>query len=397
MNAGFSVSINRRYQNVADRKATGATYTPKILADFVADQIVARLKARSPTSLPSPLKILDPAVGDGELLLSLIERLSTQTQLDFEIYGFETDAQALTITRSRIARTLPAATCHFTAGNFLERVAHQLECPEPRARQTFDIIIANPPYVRTQIMGAAQAQAIARQFGLSGRIDLYYAFILGIAAILQPQGIAGIITSNRFMTVRAGTTIRQAILHHFRLRHVWDLGDTKLFTAAVLPAVLLVEGVQTPSTELPAFTSIYEAADRVPMGDHAPPCTPNPITALAHEGLVQTEDGRRFVVNQGRLNRVAAGGVWAIATATVDQWLQTVAAHTWGQFRDIGKIHVGVKTCADRVFIRSDWHSLVGMAPPGTAPSRHDPCHCMSLPRLGDNPTATDSLPTHRN
>ena len=33
-------------------------------------------------------------------------------------------------------------------------------------------------------------------------------------------------------------------------------------------------------------------------------------------------------------------------------------AHAWGTFRDIGKIRVGVKTCADKVFIRSDWNAL---------------------------------------
>jgi hypothetical protein len=35
-----------------------------------------------------------------------------------------------------------------------------------------------------------------------------------------------------------------------------------------------------------------------------------------------------------------------------------VAAKTWGTFRDIGKIRVGVKTCADDVFIRSDWTDI---------------------------------------
>ena len=51
-------------------------------------------------------------------------------------------------------------------------------------------------------------------------------------------------------------------------------------------------------------------------------------------------------------------GVWRIATDTVDSWLATVEANSWGTFRDIGKIRVGVKTCADKVFIRSDWQEI---------------------------------------
>jgi hypothetical protein len=37
-----------------------------------------------------------------------------------------------------------------------------------------------------------------------------------------------------------------------------------------------------------------------------------------------------------------------------------VQQHTWGTFRDIGKIRVGVKTCADKIFIRSDWSESGG-------------------------------------
>jgi adenine-specific DNA-methyltransferase len=76
---------------------------------------------------------------------------------------------------------------------------------------TYDLIIANPPYVRTQIMGAEQAQLLAKQFGLAGRVDLYYAFLLGMANVLDPKGVAGIIVSNRFMTTRSGASVRSAL------------------------------------------------------------------------------------------------------------------------------------------------------------------------------------------
>ena len=40
------------------------------------------------------------------------------------------------------------------------------------------------------------------------------------------------------------------------------------------------------------------------------------------------------------------------------RWLRFVADKTWKTFGDLGKIRVGVKTCADKIFIRSDWDSL---------------------------------------
>lgn len=103
-----------------------------------------------------------------------------------------------------------------------------------------DYVIANPPYVRTQNLGSKRAQKIAKSFNLSGRIDIYQAFIKGIAKILKPGGIAGIIVSNRFMSTKTGKSIRKDIRQSFEILHVWDFGDTKIFDAAVLPAVLIL-------------------------------------------------------------------------------------------------------------------------------------------------------------
>jgi hypothetical protein len=76
-------------------------------------------------------------------------------------------------------------------------------------------------------------------------------------------------------------------------------------------------------------------------------------------GTVALADGRRFRVQHGTLDSSgAADDLWRIATDSGDAWLATVTAHTWSTFRDIGKIRVGVKTCADKVFIRSDWNAM---------------------------------------
>lgn len=345
-----------RYQFTTEEKAAGATYTPKVLADFVADRII-KIAAELPTH--RRIRILDPAIGHGELLVSLLKGLASRSNLAIEVHGFETNREALATATARIGQQFPNVSLHFRPDNFLAFVLKhcgyggQSNLFNSAAPATYDLIIANPPYVRTQIMGAAQAQLLARQFGLSGRIDMYYAFMLGISHVLESKGIAGIIVSNRFMTTKSGAAVRQALLERFNIRHVWDLGDTKLFDAAVLPAVLLVENRNGRTSKPPAFTSIYQTAD--PVRQHAT----NPISALAEEGVVGIDDGRRFHVRHGKLDTSGTfNGVWRIATKDVDTWLSTVESNTWGTFRDIGKIRVGVKTCADKVFVRNDWHSM---------------------------------------
>lgn len=345
-----------RYQITTEEKAAGATYTPKVLADFVAGKII-KIAAELPTH--RRVRILDPAVGHGELLISLLEGLADQSNLTIEVHGFETNREALAIATARIKRQFPNVSLHLRPDNFLAFVlkhcgyGDQSNLINSIAPETYDLIIANPPYVRTQIMGAVQAQLLARQFGLSGRVDMYYAFMLGISHVLEPKGIAGIIVSNRFMTTKSGAAVRQALLERFNIRHVWDLGDTKLFDAAVLPAVLLVENQNSRTPKPPGFTSIYQTTD--PVHQHAT----DPLNALAEEGVVGIDDGRRFHVRHGKLDTSGTfNGVWRIATKDADAWLATVESHSWGTFGDIGKIRVGVKTCADKVFVRNDWHSI---------------------------------------
>jgi adenine-specific DNA-methyltransferase len=333
----------RRYADVNPKKAAGATFTPGALADFVARQICKL----APFPSRGALRICDPAMGEGALLLSLLAELTGKGFTNLTVHGFETNPASLAAAQILLQ-------CHYPQLRLYLRGADFLETADSMETGQFDIIVANPPYVRTQILGAAQAQRLAARFGLSGRVDLAHAFLAAIGAALQDDGVAGVILSNRFLSTRSGTASRQALLKADSLRHIWDLGDTKLFSAAVLPAVLLMHrkaGVETPSS--PRFSSIYETTA---SPDHQ---AVDALHALDYEGVVAIEDGRRFRVAHGHLDSSPAiPAVWRIKTPLKDAWLARVREHTWGIFGDLGKIRVGIKTCADKVFIRSDWESL---------------------------------------
>ncbi len=322
----------------------------------MAEQIV---KAATFEDEKCEISIFDPAVGDGELLLALAKKIRYRTSAPLAIYAFDTKSEALTTARSRIQEAIPDASLHSERESFLDFIslhaprAGTLLRKEHAFPSAFDLIIADPPYVRTQILGSKETQRLASEFGLSGRVDLYHAFLLGIGSVLKETGTAGIIVSNRFMTTKGGSGVRYALREQVALRHVWDLGDTKLFDAAVLPAVILANGKKGIEQKAPLFSSIYETTD-VPTDQSA-----NALEALQHSGVVGVPDGRRFQVQHGLLAvGKAADSIWRISTDSGDDWLKTVEAKTWGTFRDIGKVRVGVKTCADKVFISSSWSDL---------------------------------------
>ena len=350
-----------RFEAVSREKSGGATYTPAPLADFVSRHM---LRTFSEPRTDGPLRILDPALGEGQLVVSLLARLAEARSApardgEFEIHGFETDDSVLRAARKRLRHSFPNVALFLEHGSFLDYVIDTVpdgeQCRLFGAADTtgYDLIIANPPYVRTQVMGAEQARLLARQFDLVGRVDLYQAFMLGICQMLGPRGIAGIIVSNRFMFTRSGAAVRRALVERFNTRRAWDLGDTRIFSAAVLPAVLLVAGANCSKRCPPSFSSIYETSE--PTNREAA----DVLAALHETGVVQIPDGRRFRVEHGSLNHGnAPDGIWRVETAAAEAWLAAVAKRTHGTFGDIGKIRVGIKTCADKVFIRDDWDDL---------------------------------------
>jgi len=327
------------------RKQEGAHYTPHALAIFVARQMC---KAAEIAPKTSTLRVLDPAVGDGELLFSLLKEIHASRPISIKATAFDTDLTALKQASKRVSSTAyPRIRANWRGESFLDFAL--------TASGEFDLVIANPPYVRTQVLGQHQARTIAKRFGLEGRIDLYHAFLLGIAKVLKPGGIGGVIVSNRFLTTQAGRVVREQLMERFDLLHVWDLGDTKLFKAAVLPSILLFRKKSNPHKPRTKFTSIYSCKKPKKHAVEAE----NIFDIVEKRGMFMLPNASTYRVTQGKLDAgQTPGDVWRLSTPKNDAWLHCVDEHTGLRFSDVGKIRVGVKTTADKVFIRSDWHDL---------------------------------------
>jgi hypothetical protein len=79
-----------------------------------------------------------------------------------------------------------------------------------------------------------------------------------MTAKLAEGGVLGLLCSNRFLTTKGGHSLRSVLLRHYEVAELWDLGDTKLFGAAVLPAVVVARRVAVPSPAAGSFVRIYE-------------------------------------------------------------------------------------------------------------------------------------------
>ena len=330
-----------RYSDVSDRKANGVVYTPAMMADYLANEMVKTL----PPNRFETIRILDPAIGDGALILSLLEHIYTHsTNVDLAVVGFDTDSNTIAITKQRIESCFPMVHLEIHCSDFIETVISNRFL-----LGNFDYIIANPPYVRTQILGAEKARQIAKIAGLSGRVDIYYAFIILSEQLLSLDGVAGFITSNKFMTIRAGKTVREYLENRVYIKQVTDFGDTKLFDAAVLPCIIVFSSKDHNEGKT-RFTSIYQTHE-LESGE----CFESVFDAIDVSGFFSLEDGRSFEIKQGELLTDKNGAPWQLTTSKSSKWLAQVDDSTWKRFSDIGKIRVGIKTTADNVFIKEIW------------------------------------------
>lgn len=367
----------------SSRKRMGAHYTPPLLARLVADRIVGRIDA----ARSGPIRLLDPTCGSGELLLAGIDAMLRVGLKDWEVVGVEADPEALGHATERL-QAGEHGSVRLVAGDFLDLASAfhpqgQLWSAQPGGSSLggqFDAVIANPPYVRTQVLGAARAQRLATQFGLSGRVDLYHAFVRAIGDTVRKGGVLGIITSNRFMTTLAGKAVRRFFVDHFEVLEVIDLGDTRLFEAAVLPAVVIARRRaytnQCRSYTVP-FVKVYSQPGVSADEEHSPHVGSSIVETIEKgvDGLVQVPEGR-FSITRGRFS-VARGtdGLWGLASSEESRFLKLIRGRSERTVGEAAFVRVGIKTTADEVFIRDDWAGLPATLHPEDALLRPLVCH----------------------
>jgi len=338
-----------RYTKLSNEKRNGIVYTPKEMAMYLSKQMISFYKTKK---LPKKIKILDPAIGDGELVIALISNLKEIGIHDITVVGFETEIQAIESTNNRISEMFPSIHIDIRNCDFVQYMLeeHGTFFSDDIEINNFDFIIANPPYIRTQILGAERSQRLSKKLGLTGRIDIYYAFLLLSTGLLNKNGIAGFITSNKFMTVKAGSQVRKFLMNNTSVKKVIDFGDTHIFTASVLPCIVIF-GAKKESSEVPTFSAIYETKD-------LDKCTSskNIYDILDSAGKYILPSGTAYEVKVGILPKMDdPTAVWALETNDTSSWLNNIKKKQWKTFADIGKVRVGIKTTADSVFIGNDW------------------------------------------
>jgi type I restriction-modification system DNA methylase subunit len=348
-------------------KSTGATFTPQGLADFLAIEITKYIDSSH------TLSVLDPSCGEGELLLA-IKRVLDDRNLEYSLSGFDTNQSYLDVANSRF-ELRNSNRVNLKQGDFLELVdlsdnqlslGFGVEKEDSRINCSADVIIANPPYVRTQVLGSKKAQELAKKFNLKGRVDLYYPFFISMTESLKEGGILGVITSNRYLSTKGGESIRKYLVENYEILEVIDLGDTKLFDAAVLPAIFI--GRKRSSKN---GSSINKEAQFIKLYEELNGYNGELTTVESVYDILKNSDSGYFNVGPKRYKRTNgllkcesnSGSPWQMLSKTEANWTNLVKKNAKGFVGNFFKVRVGIKTTADKVFISDDWEQLGSSMP----------------------------------
>jgi hypothetical protein len=232
------------------------------------------------------LRVCDPAIGEGAFLVEVVSVLAGYLVMAWkrEAEAAKRATQAGTVgdpaipaafpahrddwereARARIAatciagvdidrRAVEAARAATGASASALRVGDALaidwaaEFPEVFARGGFDVVVANPPYIRQERLG--NKRALERFASYDGVADLYVYFVELAHELLRPDGRYCLIVPNKWLTTAYGAPLRSYLAARTSIDGVADLAKAPLFADAdAFPCI--VWGTATAGRDTP--------------------------------------------------------------------------------------------------------------------------------------------------
>lgn len=325
-------------------EARGAIFTRSEVVEFILD-----LVGYTESKPLHKFKILEPSFGDGDFLITIIQRLLTSWR-KFRLPDFTINDLIESIRAVELHQDTYSATRRYVINMLKQEGFNALEA-EKLANQwlingdflldpiggAFDFVAGNPPYVRQeQIPNTLLVEYRKRYHTMFDRADLYIPFIERSLSLLSEGGHLSFICADRWMKNKYGGPLRNLIADQFYLKTYIDMVDTPAFHSEVIayPAITVI------SRERPGKTRIA----------YRPNIDQKTLSILA----------RKLVAKELPKNSVDVREIDGV-TNSFEPWLLESPdqmalirrlEHDFPQLEEVGcKVGIGVATGADKAFI----------------------------------------------
>ncbi|MGE0404300.1 MAG: Eco57I restriction-modification methylase domain-containing protein, partial [Kofleriaceae bacterium] len=267
-----------------DTQPLGVVYTPPHVARAMTRLAIAPLvdaalvdaarAGAAPSHAILSLRICDPAAGAGAFLVEVVDHMA-----DHLVAAWQREGRSPTPALAREARALVARTCiagvdidahallaaarrldldgdastssRDTKRDHPVRIADALTLdwpaafPDVFANGGFDVVLANPPYIRQESLDTKTALEDFEVY--DGVADLYVYFVELAHRLLRPGGRYCVIVPNKWMTVEYGRPLRTFLARATTLDGVADLSTHALFANADAFPCIVWGTVSAPS------------------------------------------------------------------------------------------------------------------------------------------------------
>lgn len=240
-----------------NRKVRGAFFTPRALAQTVADRLVNA----------STMRVLEPACGEAVFMEAVAGRLHSLGLSERDawgrIQGIELHGESARAAQQRLAAN--GVDASIEVADFFE------VNPEP----IYDVVVGNPPYIRFQnFSGTQRARAQESALALGVRIDSlassWAPFIIHAARFLRPGGSLGFVLPRELLVANYAAPVRAFLIERF------SSVEVDLFEQSVFPEVeegvllLLASGYAEPSQ---TSINVRQVRNLDALANLAPPVT----------------------------------------------------------------------------------------------------------------------------
>lgn len=230
-------------------KHLGGVYTPQYIASFFARYLEKHVTPKR--FLDS--SVADPACGSGIFLRATMERKLLAYESDLGeaadaaldlLFGADVDENAVAASRLSLALLYLAARGELPSDVPIRHVdSLDWFAPAGSTQRQFDVVMANPPFLRTELQPEAVRRAVADHvgFAVKGKLDAYLAFIALSIRALKPGGFGFFVVPNPLLTSDNLKPLRDWILGEAWIRVIADLSAIPVFKANVYVALLIVQ------------------------------------------------------------------------------------------------------------------------------------------------------------
>ncbi|MCQ2273350.1 MAG: N-6 DNA methylase [Bacteroidales bacterium] len=234
-------SVNNTYGTRSNGGQHGDVFTKPCVVDYMLDMVgYTADKDLSTTS------IMEPSCGEGEFIISIIERLAkSASRFGFDLNeAYHRNVNASDLDETKVLRCIERIKEAFPEikNPSIKIIVEDYLLTE---HAPADIVIGNPPYIRYEQMPEDKLVVYKSRFAtFYYRADMYVLFFEHSLKQLKRGGRHCFICANRWMKNQYGKKLRKLVARHYNLTTIINMEGADAFVEEVLayPAISLIEG-----------------------------------------------------------------------------------------------------------------------------------------------------------